>query len=106
MNVFVFQVGGAGGIPDCAQDMWEACGAKSVLQYTWDARRNTNSPLHNPRNGARLRFDRAYFAQNRNSRVVEPKHFGLQGLVKVPGHQCFPSDHWALYYEFKRLPQR
>ena len=32
----------SGGLPDRTVDVWERCGARKELQYTWDMTRNTN----------------------------------------------------------------
>ena len=32
----------SGGLPDRTVDVWEKCGARKEVQYTWDMMRNTN----------------------------------------------------------------
>ena len=46
-----------GGLPRGVVDVWQATGASSVLQYTWDTLRNSNTQMggsYKPR----MRFDR------------------------------------------------
>lgn len=87
------------GIPSGVFDLWEACGRRPEVRYTWDTMRNTNKEIGG-RYKPRMRFDRVYMCQPSDP-IVTPKHFGLVGIQKVAGLQSFPSDHWGIvtYYE-------
>lgn len=93
-----FQLYQVGGPPPRTKDAWEACGARKECQYTWDNMRNTNKSV--PGNfKPRFRFDRV-FCRPATSHSAIPKFFGLIGLQKIAGYQCFPSDHWGLLVDF------
>ena len=77
-------------------DLWERCGRRKEVEFTWDTQRNTNLEMPG-RFKPRLRFDRVYL---RDSGRVIPEHFGLVGLEKVTGTQSFPSDHWGIQVYF------
>lgn len=86
------------GIPSGIKDLWIALGQRKECQYTWDTMRNTN--LEWPGQfKPRCRFDRVYFRPS-TRKEIKPEHFGLCGIEKVSGMQCFPSDHWGLYCIF------
>lgn len=79
--------------------MWEVTGRRRELQTTWDPVRNANcGRFHTGSRGVPRgkRFDRMYFS----GRGLRSADFGLAGLERVPGHQCFPSDHWAILGRF------
>ena len=78
--------------------MWEACGSRKECQYTWDTTRNTNKELPG-KFKPRCRFDRV-FLRPATTTYAMPKFFGLIGLQKIAGYQCFPSDHWGLLVDF------
>jgi len=86
------------GIPNSIQDLWISLGQRKECQYTWDTMRNSNTEVAG-RFKPRCRFDRAYFRSSTKKNIV-PEHFGLCGIEKVSGTQCFPSDHWGLYCIF------
>lgn len=75
------------------KDAWVAAGSPKDNQYTWDTRRNDNT---NVGYAARCRFDRLFFAGPYRS-----IDFQLQGLQRIRGINCFPSDHFAIYCKFK-----
>ena len=86
------------GIPDGIEDLWISMGERKECQYTWDTLRNTN--LHiNGKFKPRCRFDRVYFRSS-EMKEISAEHFGLCGIEKVQGAQCFPSDHWGIYCVF------
>ena len=86
------------GIPDDVEDLWISLGKRKECQYTWDTLRNTNLQMSG-KFKPRCRFDRVYFRASAGKEVT-PEHFGLCGIEKVPGMQCFPSDHWGIYCIF------
>ncbi|XP_071450024.1 tyrosyl-DNA phosphodiesterase 2-like isoform X2 [Hetaerina americana] len=90
----------AGGLPSGVEDIWEACGSRPEVRYTWDTKRNGNAQQLIAGAGykgfwPRMRFDRAYIKYSLMRDVV-PQHFGLVGLQKISGTQSFPSDHWGI----------
>lgn len=86
------------GIPDGIEDLWISLGERKECQYTWDTLRNNN--LHiNGKFKPRCRFDRVYFRPSTMKKITA-EHFGLCGIEKVQGTQCFPSDHWGIYCVF------
>ncbi|XP_046400304.1 tyrosyl-DNA phosphodiesterase 2-like isoform X1 [Ischnura elegans] len=94
------EVDTAGGLPCGVEDIWEACGSRPEVRYTWDTKRNGNAQELIAGGGnrgfwPRMRFDRAYIKYSLMREVV-PQHFGLLGLQKVAGTQSFPSDHWGI----------
>lgn len=86
------------GIPDGVEDLWVALGKRKECQYTWDTMRNTNLQMSG-KFKPRCRFDRVYFRTSTDKEITA-EHFGLCGIEKVPGMQCFPSDHWGIYCIF------
>lgn len=99
-SYFKSQIVEAGGLPDNARDAWEACGSRKEVQYTWDTMRNTNKQFPG-KYKPRMRFDRVYLRPStRQITLAETRFFGLIGLQKISGYQCFPSDHWGLLVDF------
>lgn len=98
LNLRDKELGGIGGPPSGIEDLWIVCGSRKECQYTWDTQRNSNKEIASTFK-PRLRFDRLYLRPSR-PRGVFPKYFGLIGLQKIAGHQCFPSDHWGLITDF------
>ncbi|XP_046400306.1 tyrosyl-DNA phosphodiesterase 2-like isoform X2 [Ischnura elegans] len=99
-NLLCAKVDTAGGLPCGVEDIWEACGSRPEVRYTWDTKRNGNAQELIAGGGnrgfwPRMRFDRAYIKYSLMREVV-PQHFGLLGLQKVAGTQSFPSDHWGI----------
>jgi len=86
------------GIPNGIKDLWITLGQRKECEYTWDAMRNLNIQMGG-KFKPRCRFDRVYFRASK-AKDVTPVHFGLCGIEKVKGMQCFPSDHWGLYCLF------
>ncbi|CAG0923643.1 unnamed protein product, partial [Notodromas monacha] len=80
------------GVPKDARDMWEACGAKEHLRYTWDARRNQNCGYFNPKTGARLRFDRANSAHVSVLLESDIKLEGKMGETRVGQGRNTPEN--------------
>lgn len=89
------------GLPDKTKDLWIATGQRKEVQYTWDMLRNVNKEFGG-KFKPRMRFDRVYFRPS-NKADIEPDHFGLVGIEKVPGHQIYPSDHWGIFCIFKMV---
>jgi len=85
-------------IPNNMQDLWISQGKRKECQYTWDTMRNSNTEIAS-RFKPRCRFDRVYFRTSAKKEIV-PEHFGLCGIEKISGMQCFPSDHWGIYCIF------
>merc|ERR1719222_1523384 len=85
----------SGGLPDRTVDVWEKCGARKEVQYTWDMMRNTNLQANFGKFRPRCRFDRIYLRDS-SPTTVSASHFGLIGLQKITDTQAFPSDHWGL----------
>ena len=86
------------GIPSGIKDLWIALGERKECRYTWDTMRNNNTEMPG-KFKPRCRFDRAYFRSS-TQQEIKPEHFGLCGIEKVSGMQCFPSDHWGIYCIF------
>ena len=86
------------GIPDGIEDLWVKLGKRKECEYTWDTLRNQNVQMPG-KFKPRCRFDRVYYKPS-IPKEITPKHFGLCGIEKVQGMQCFPSDHWGLYCLF------
>ena len=86
------------GIPTGVEDLWIVLGKRKECQYTWDTLRNTNLQMSG-KFKPRCRFDRVYFRSSAD-KEIRAEHFGLCGIQKVPGMQCFPSDHWGIYCIF------
>ena len=89
------------GIPEGMEDLWISLGRRKECQYTWDTMRNINTEMPG-KFKPRCRFDRVYFRPS-NMKEIKPEHFGLCGIEKVPGRQCFPSDHWGIYCIFNLI---
>ena len=88
------------GIPKGIEDLWVALGKRKECQYTWDMQRNKNITSEIiTKFKPRCRFDRVYFRPSA-LQEIKPEHFGLCGVEKVPGMQCFPSDHWGIFCIF------
>jgi len=85
----------SGGLPDRTVDVWERCGARKEVQYTWDMMRNTNLQANFGKFRPRCRFDRIYLRDSLPT-TATASHFGLIGLQKITDTQAFPSDHWGL----------
>lgn len=85
----------SGGLPERTVDVWEKCGARKEVQYTWDMMRNTNLQANFGKFRPRCRFDRIYLRDSSPS-TVTASQFGLIGLQKITDTQAFPSDHWGL----------
>jgi len=85
----------SGGLPERTVDVWEKCGARKEVQYTWDMMRNTNLQANFGKFRPRCRFDRIYLRDSSPS-TATASHFGLIGLQKITDTQAFPSDHWGL----------
>lgn len=85
----------SGGLPNRTVDVWEKCGARKEVQYTWDMMRNTNLQANFGKFRPRCRFDRIYLRDSLPT-TVSASHFGLIGLQKITDTQAFPSDHWGL----------
>lgn len=85
----------SGGLPERTVDVWEKCGARKEVQYTWDMMRNTNLQANFGKFRPRCRFDRIYLRDSSPSTVTATQ-FGLIGLQKITDTQAFPSDHWGL----------
>ena len=86
------------GIPVGIEDLWVSLGKRKECQYTWDTLRNNNLQMGG-KFKPRCRFDRVYFRQSA-AKDITAEHFGLCGIEKVAGMQCFPSDHWGMYCIF------
>lgn len=95
LNLRDAELAAAGGLPDRAVDVWEACGARKELEWTWDMQRNTNLQANFGPRRPRCRFDRIYLRDSTPSSVVA-SGFGLVGLRRITNTQSFPSDHWGL----------
>merc|ERR1719376_307329 len=85
----------SGGLPDRTVDVWDRCGARKKVQYTWDMMRNTNLQANFGKFRPRCRFDRIYLRDTLPTSATA-SHFGLIGLQKITDTQAFPSDHWGL----------
>jgi len=85
----------SGGLPERTVDVWEKCGARKEVQYTWDMMRNTNLQANFGKFRPRCRFDRIYLRDSSPSTATATQ-FGLIGLQKITDTQAFPSDHWGL----------
>jgi len=96
LNMRDSDVAAIGGLPAGISDLWESCGRRKEVEFTWDTRRNGNVEIPSQYK-PRLRFDRVYLRQ---SARVTAEHFGLVGLEKVAGTQSFPSDHWGIQVYF------
>ncbi|XP_037081097.1 tyrosyl-DNA phosphodiesterase 2-like isoform X2 [Pollicipes pollicipes] len=96
LNLRDSDVTAVGGLPAGVSDLWERCGRRKEVEFTWDMQRNTNLEMPG-RFKPRLRFDRVYL---RATDQVTAEHFGLVGLEKVQGTQSFPSDHWGVQVYF------
>lgn len=84
-------------VPENVVDVWQACGADRVTQYTWDVKNNDNLDWSYP-NRPQARYDRVYLTSYDGK--VRPIRFELVGQDRL--HKCgrFPSDHWGLWVEF------
>ncbi|XP_057370776.1 tyrosyl-DNA phosphodiesterase 2-like [Daphnia carinata] len=98
LNMRDKELANVGGLPDRTYDVWEACGSRKECQWTWDTMRNTNKEFPGQFK-PRCRFDRIFLRPSTSNSAV-PKFFGLIGLQKISGYQCFPSDHWGLLADF------
>ncbi|XP_043238148.1 tyrosyl-DNA phosphodiesterase 2-like [Amphibalanus amphitrite] len=96
LNLRDHEMKSVGGPPAGVSDLWERCGRRREVEFTWDTQRNTNKEMPG-RFKPRLRFDRVYL---RDAGRVTPVHFGLVGLEKVTDTQSFPSDHWGIQVYF------
>lgn len=88
-----------GKIPSNMYDVWVKCGSRSTAKYTWDLSRNTNKQMPSKQQ-PRCRFDRLFYRDSVPA-TVTPEFFGLTGLAKVSGTECFPSDHWGVVAFFQ-----
>ena len=88
-----------GGVPAGMDDLWVRTGARKDFEFTWDMRRNTNLEFPG-KFKPRCRFDRLYI-RDAHPKRVEPEHFVLFGIERVPGCQRFPSDHWGILTDFR-----
>jgi len=94
LNMRDKELAGVGGLPPGTRDVWEACGSRKEVQYTWDLQRNSN--LEWPGQWKpRCRFDRVYIRDSA-PKSGKATYFGFLGLQKITGTQSFPSDHWGL----------
>lgn len=83
-------------LPLAVKDAWMAAGSPEQFRFTWDMLRNDNYAER--LNGAkpRCRFDRIYFA----GPACQNVHFQLEGMSRIKGANCFPSDHFAIVCRF------
>lgn len=89
----------SGKIPSSMYDVWVKCGSSSSSQYTWDLQLNKNKKMPG-KSQPRCRFDR-FFHRPSVPATLAPEFFGLTGLGKVTGAECFPSDHWGIVAFFQ-----
>lgn len=101
LNLRDTEVNDMGGLPEGLKDIWESCGQRKEVRYTWDMIRNDNVTW-NGRFKPRCRFDRVYMRGAKPATMV-PAFFGLVGLERLKPHRCFPSDHWGLLCHFKLI---
>ncbi|XP_033125731.1 tyrosyl-DNA phosphodiesterase 2-like [Anneissia japonica] len=87
-------------IPGGIFDLWELFGCPEDAKYTWDTERNDNKELPFP-NKPRLRFDRLYLRQAKTAPKVSLQSFKLIGEERIAAVDCFPSDHFGIFCEFK-----
>ncbi|KAI1710722.1 5'-tyrosyl-DNA phosphodiesterase [Ditylenchus destructor] len=79
------------GMPVNVKDAWIAAGSNPETQFTWDMSKNDNMEMF----GARCRFDRVYF-----SGPYTKLDFSFHGTERIPGVNCFPSDHFGICCRF------
>lgn len=101
LNLRDSEVEDIGGLPQGVKDVWESCGQRKEVRYTWDMTRNDNVTW-NGRFKPRCRFDRVYIRAAKPA-TMKPAFFGMVGLERLKPHRCFPSDHWGLLCHFKLL---
>ncbi|KAG8224088.1 hypothetical protein J437_LFUL001782 [Ladona fulva] len=99
----------SGGVPLGVDDLWEVCGSRANMQYTWDTQNNSNAKkmilkvMGCQGFWARMRFDRGYIRYSPQRDVI-PKEFSLIGKHKIKGtgrRNVFPSDHWGIKILFE-----
>jgi len=91
------EVTAVGGLPDGVRDVWQICGSRKEVEFTWDMQRNSNLEWAG-KFKPKCRFDRVYLKDSQPSKV-KAKTFGLIGLQRITGAQSFPSDHWGISIE-------
>ncbi|KAH7974276.1 hypothetical protein HPB49_013616 [Dermacentor silvarum] len=90
-----------GGRPRSLVDVWERCGRRREVRYTWDMMVNDNHPW-NARKKPQYRPDRVYIKAS-NPATMAPGSFDLIGTERLSSLGRFPSDHWGLVCRFNLL---
>ncbi|XP_037555229.1 tyrosyl-DNA phosphodiesterase 2 [Dermacentor silvarum] len=90
-----------GGRPRSLVDVWERCGRRREVRYTWDMVVNDNR-LFNFCKNPQYRPDRVYLKACKPATMV-PASFDLIGTERLSPLGCFPSDHWGLVCRFNVL---
>ncbi len=88
-----------GKVPSNMYDLWMKLGSNASSQYTWDLKHNKNKQMPS-KVQPRCRFDRLFYRDSIPA-TVTPEFFGLTGLEKVAGTDCFASDHWGVVAFFQ-----
>merc|ERR1712059_227370 len=84
LNMRDKELADVGGLPRGVKDVWQVCGARKEVQYTWDMIRNSNLQANFGKFRPRCRFDRIYLKDSLSS-TVKATTFGLVGLQKITG---------------------
>lgn len=84
------------GLPPKVIDVWQYCGARKEVEYTWDP--NTNSNIPQKWKARPFRFDRFYLSPL-DGRVV-PRHLSLVGKQPLVCCGRVVSDHWGVMVDF------
>lgn len=94
LNMRDKELAAVGGLPEGVRDVWQICGSRKEVEFTWDMQRNSNLEWAG-KFKPKCRFDRVYFKDSQPPKM-KAKGFGLIGLQKITGTQSFPSDHWGI----------
>jgi len=97
LNMRDKELAAVGGLPEGVRDVWQICGSRKEVEFTWDMQRNSNLEWAG-KFKPKCRFDRVYFKDAQPPKM-KAKGFGLVGLQKITGTQSFPSDHWGISIE-------
>ncbi|XP_037554299.1 tyrosyl-DNA phosphodiesterase 2 [Dermacentor silvarum] len=90
-----------GGRPRPLVDVWERCGRRREVRYTWDMTVNDNHRF-DFRKKPQYRPDRVYLKVSKPA-TMAAVFFDLIGMEMLSPIGCFPSDHWGLVCRFNVL---